>query len=206
MEIAPGYRVGDWKNLNLEKYESPDWPKAVEIFETRIRRRFLDPVDVLIAHEVDKQRGTFGFSIMAIDCLVIETLQGFREGKPDHNGKSKDLFVGFLKSRWAGDFGGKLDDKCKATMFYERCRCSLHHSGQTDGELRLQRSGPMIQFESGDRIVVNRTAFHEAVKCEFNRYLGELLDGSDSELRENFCRKMSAICGIGDAARKESKP
>lgn len=197
MEIAPDYTVGDWKKLNLGSKESADWPKAVEIFEARIRKRFLDPADVLIAHEADKPRGTFGFAIMAIDCLVIETLQGFRKGEKDHKGKSKVLFVGFLKDRWVSDFDGKFGEKCRAEMFYERCRCGLHHSGQTDGELRLCRSGPMIRFESANRIVVNRTAFHESVKCEFHRYLGELLDVGDSkEVRENFRKKMDAICGV----------
>lgn len=196
MEIAPGYTVGDWKQLNLAIDRNQDWSKAIKIFETRIRRRFLDPVDILIAHEAEKPRGAFGFAVIAIDCLVIETLQGFREGEPDHNGKSKRLFRAFLATHWSNFFDDGCCDNSKADIFYKRCRCGLHHSGQTDGELRLRRSGPMIRFKAGNRTVVNRTGFHEAVKCEFNRYLGELIDGNDSKLRENFRNKMDAICGF----------
>lgn len=78
LEIAPGYTVCCWKNLSLDPDQpnSQDWKKALEIFDARIRCRFLDPADALIAYEANYSRKKFGFAILAIDCLVIETLQG----------------------------------------------------------------------------------------------------------------------------------
>jgi hypothetical protein len=81
MGIAPGYTVSTWKALDLSGDDVVHWFRAIKIFETRIRRRFLDPVDVLIAHEIGQERGTFGFAILAIDCLLVESLQRFREGR-----------------------------------------------------------------------------------------------------------------------------
>lgn len=134
MEIAPGYTVADWKALGLGGNEVGQWSLAIEIFETRIRRRFLDPVDVLIAHEAELTRGTFGFAILAIDCLLLETLQRFREGRVK-KGENGRLIRTFLSERLGVNFDDGVDVGSKADRFYQRCRCGLHHSGQTDGDL-----------------------------------------------------------------------
>ena len=79
----------DWKALDfsIEK----DWQTAIDIFEDRIRSRFLDVVEVF-------QRMRFsGFAVIAIDCLLIETLQQFYEGKTETpRGKSEEYFRKFL--------------------------------------------------------------------------------------------------------------
>jgi len=195
MEIAPGYTVRDWTCLELQCISSEDWSQAIRIFESRICRRFLDPVDLLIAHEMDKPRGTFGFAIMAVDCLVIETIQRFIEGRTQ-SGENGRLFRAFLSERLSSWFDDGVSNDSKADRFYRNCRCALHHSGQTDADLRLCRTGPLIRFDSDLGIIVNRTGFHEAIKCEFTRYLGDLSDGTDSRLRENFRRVMNALCGV----------
>lgn len=203
MEIAPGYTVADWKALQLDKPDSPDWGKAVDMLEARIRRRFLDPVDVLIEHEERLERGTFGFAILAIDCMVMETVQGFREGVVDHQSRSGGLVEDFLTE--SHGFRGNFPDNATAKQFYKSYRCALLHSGQTDGDLRIQRKGPLVKREN-ERIDINRTAFHEALKREVSRYLDELRSGSDHGLRDNFRAKMSAVCGIHSDEDKERTP
>ena len=198
MEIAPGYTVADWKALDLSGDDAGQWFRAIKIFETRIRRRFIEPVDVLIAHEIGQERGTFGFAILAIDCLLVETLQGFREGCIKHHGKaekgdrsrSEELIVTFLGERMNSWF-----DANAAVKFYKHCRCAIHHNGQTDGDFRVRCRGELIVFD-GDRVTVNRTAFHDAIKRVFDAYLAELADPANSGLRKNFRTKMNAICGI----------
>jgi hypothetical protein len=94
LEIAPYFRASDWKKLNLTNPAAPkaaDWQKAISTFASRIEARFFDPVDVLVAAEVGKKRKKYGFATLAIDCLLIETLQGFYEGVSDHNRKSGPL-------------------------------------------------------------------------------------------------------------------
>lgn len=200
LEIAPGHTVGCWKTLKLDPDmpDSADWNKAIEIFDARIRRRFLDPVDELIRFEQDRTKQTFGFAILAIDFLVIETLQGFREGIKDHNRKSKALLTNFL-IRWdafkecvptSGDYT-KL-----AEQVYIDYRCALHHSGATKGALRVGIKGPVFCFTSEHDIKINRTCFHEHLKREFKAYLVQLRKGDENELRRNFKSKMNAICGI----------
>jgi hypothetical protein len=98
MEIAPGITVADWQRLNLADMQSADWPNAIDIFDAPIRRRFIEPVDVLIAHEIGQERGSFGFAILAIDCLLVETLQRFYEGRTQ-NGDNGRLIKTFLHER-----------------------------------------------------------------------------------------------------------
>ncbi len=194
MEVAPGYAVATWKALQGKPDDARRWRDEIAILDARIRKRFIDPVDGLIAHEVGLDRGTFGFAILAIDCLLVETFQGFREGIVDHNGQSGRLVRAFLSQRLGEHFDDGAEKAGKAGIFYDRCRCGIHHSGQTDGDFRVRRSGPLIEFETGS-VIVNRTVFHEAIKREFDSYLEELAESGNHDLRKKFRRKMNAICG-----------
>ncbi len=101
MYIAPGIHRDEWTKLQLDDETSPDWNRAIEIFNARIGSRYLEPVDLLIKSD-DKRspiERRYGFSVLAIDCLLIETLQSFREGLPDTKGKSREMFETFLTSR-----------------------------------------------------------------------------------------------------------
>lgn len=193
MEIAPGYTVRDWRRLQLDKPQHPDWTKAIEIFESRICHRFIAPVDVLIAHEIGHKRGTFGFAILAIDCLIMETLQGFRNGEIDHDKKSKKLICTFLTE--SSQFRNFFKNQNEAVEIFKHYRCALLHSGKTDGDFRIQRHGPLLRRD-GTHIDINRTAFHEAIKLEFRAYLEELADSSNTGTRKNFRKTMNAICSI----------
>ena len=203
LEIAPGYTVSCWRSLKLNPDEpgALDWKTAVAILDARIRCRFLEPVDELMRTEECRSRQTFGFAILAIDFLVIETLQGFREGEIDHIGKSErliksflmqwDAFTNCLPQEVAPDKRNKL-----AERIYRGYRCALHHSGATDGALRVGISGPVFAFENARKVKINRTSLHKNLKREFEAYLGDLCAPDKSELRRKFLIKMNAICGL----------
>ena len=76
MQIAPGVRDSDWIALNLDDPKSPDWARAIDILEGRICERFVVPVDFLIAAEEPRlpTERKFGFAVLAVDCLLVETL------------------------------------------------------------------------------------------------------------------------------------
>jgi hypothetical protein len=200
LEIAPGYTTKSWKALSLDPGQpnSKDWERALRIFNARIRCRFLDPVDVLIKHEKGRSRGTFGFVIVIIDCAVMETLQGFREGQIDHRRKSKRLFINFLK-RWPA-FGSCVPDQRemeeRAELIYRGYRCALHHSGATEGAFRIGISGPTFAFENSGDVKINRICLHDDLKHEFDDYCASLRNPKEYDLRFNFKKKMDALCGL----------
>ena len=82
MQIAPDINASEWRALRLDDPNSADWEKAVNILAARIRDRYLEPVDFLIASEETKpaSQRRFGFTVLAIDCLLVETLGSFLEG------------------------------------------------------------------------------------------------------------------------------
>ncbi len=198
IKIAPGFSAKQWQGLHLDPGTpgTTDWEKALAMFEARMRRRFFEPAEALIGLDDARSDKTFGFAILAIDCLVIETLQGFRDGIVNHNGKSKKLFKDFLL-RWDA-FTNCLQPQANAGELAERvyldCRCALLHSGATDGALRVGVSGPAFRFKDSHVQAINRTSFHRALAKEFEGYLLALRNADAKELREHFKKKMDAIC------------
>ncbi|MCQ0990334.1 hypothetical protein [Jiella marina] len=196
-EIAPGHRLRTWKSLTLSEANgaTADWTKGIAILNARIRRRFIEPAQLLIDAENGKGRGTNGFAVLAIDFLLIETIQGFREGLINHNGKSKALFKAFL-TNWPAFIAcvpqhGNANDL--AVNVYEQGRCALHHTGSTD-RITVRKSGKVFVFSHDRRITVNRTLLHQQLVNAFDSYLAELKVPANADLRRKFKRKMDHIC------------
>lgn len=202
LEIAAGYTVGYWKDLrsrlDVGNPNSEHWTKAIEIFEVRIRRRFFEPVDELLRFDSCIPNKTFGFAVLAIDCLVIETLQGFREGIVDHSKRSRELFTNFL-TQWVAfndcvpHDGNSVDF---AVQVYRGYRCALHHSGATEVAFRVRAVGPMFNFNGDCGVEVNRTCLHRNLKRELDAYVADLRMTNKVRLRCNFKKKMDSICGL----------
>ena len=196
-EIAPGHRVRDWQKLDLDDpvHVTLDWGKAIAIFEERIRSRFIRPAQALIDSDKGTSSERNGFAVLAIDFLLIETVQGFKKGQTDHKGQSKRLFKEFLK-------GWNMFNKCVsdggnsevlAGNLYEQGRCALHHTGATD-RMIVRKSKAMIIFDADGLIEINRTKFHTELDKAFASYLADLRATSNAALRENFRNKMAHIC------------
>lgn len=190
--ISPRYRVSAWQRAKA----NDDWPLMVCIFKDRLNGRFLEPIKLI---EQDAVIGPFaGFSILALDCLLIETLsqfyQGFDETPQDHQ---KQFWLFFKGSEY---FKGHFTRKAAET-FYSHVRCGLLHQAQTKKQTFIRADQPtMIQPTNGspsNGIIVDRARFHQALEQEFTSYAAKLERGSeaDSGLRANFLRKMQMICG-----------
>lgn len=192
MKISLKYTDDDWHKLDLDKNEK-DWETAIHILESRINERYFNPVDVLLKSEktLPFDKRSFGFSILAIDCLLVEMLQSFIEGRESSEGKSKKVFVRFLTTR--PKFKEHFKDENLANKFYSEYRSGILHQGEVQGDGLLWSIGEIV-MNIENRIVVNRTSFHEAIKDEFSDYLNKLRSPTETNLRKNFRKKMSSIC------------
>ena len=93
ISISPKYRSSHWQKAHADS----DWDSMVEIFRDRIEGRFLKPIR-LIAE--DRDIGEFsGFSILALDCLIIETLNLFYSGLNETEGAHDKAFWNFRPSQ-----------------------------------------------------------------------------------------------------------
>jgi hypothetical protein len=120
MQVAPGVDASTWQGLKLDDPDSPDWSKAIGILAARLHDRYIEPVDFLIASEENKPsyERRFGFTVLAIDCLLVETLGAFIEGLEDTDGISKKTFCSFLRTR--KQFATEFTTDDLAAKFYER--------------------------------------------------------------------------------------
>jgi hypothetical protein len=195
LRIAPsrygGYwTIDDWKSIDFSKEEG--WQRAIDIFEDRIRGRFLKIVDKIKYHTFS------GFAIMALDCLLIETLQQFYEGVEETpRRQSGNYFCHFLTKTSFNEFF----DECKANMYYQQIRNGILHQAQTKGNSRIwiREGTPLVEYaDDGNGLLINRNKFHEQLVYEFENYVSRLRQNSpvDHELRQKFKHKMDAICRV----------
>jgi hypothetical protein len=197
-DIALGHSAADWERLKLDPKtpETDDWKIAVAMFRARMEDRFFAPVQLLIDSQVPCKQ-VHGFVVLAIDCLLMETLQGFREGLEDHKNKSTYLFTTFLTT-WPV-FTASLpatksqDDWAKEV--YASCRCALLHSGCTDG-FTVGVTGDAFTFDDTALRDINRTELHRELKLVYEAYFDALLKPEEVDLRTKFLKKMNALCAV----------
>lgn len=189
--ISPKYRVSDWRYA----MQSDDWALMATIFKDRLNGRFLGPIELI---EEDEKFGEFaGFSIMALDCLLVETLNQFYQGCDETPRNHKFQFWKFFR---ASEYFRPSLTRRMSDIFYSHVRCGLLHQAQTKkGTLIRADQDKMIQAAPGGLvtgIVVDRIRFHDALKQEISSYILKLeRDGdNNAQLRVNFIRKMQYIC------------
>lgn len=196
LRIAPSRFGGDWRvkdywEIDFETEEG--WQRAITIFEDRIQGRFLKVIEQIEDYPYA------GFAIMALDCLLIETLQQFWEGvdeTPSRN--SRIYFKNFLcRTKFNQHFKDQM-----AENFYQWIRNGILHQAEIKGSSRLliRDKLPLIKStQDGNGLIINRRKFHARLVAEFNNYVENLRAASkDSDIRKNFKKKMDFICKVNE--------
>jgi hypothetical protein len=190
--ISPKYRKHDWQKALTDE----DWETKVAIFQDRIEGRFLKPIHLI---ENDKEIGEFsGFSILALDCLIIETLNQFYLGLDETVGDHRVAFWNFFRNSkyFKMHFTRKI-----AYIFYTQYRCGILHQAQTKGKSLIRVDEEImvktIETDKQKDLIINRILFHKAIENEITDYIRKLKSGGEenSILRTNFIKKMNFICG-----------
>lgn len=193
VEVASGFTVGRYCQLRsaLEPTTpgSPEWDEVIAALRRRIDERFLQPVRVLL--ERRQEHVVPGFAALALDCLLIDTIQSFREGRTSTGEVSPARsFRDFLRAAPFSDFNN--EDR---SSFFHYVRNALLHNGETRGDWRVRADGPAMLTKRGRTRIINRTLFHSAIESEFTKYCQELANGP-ADVREKFLRRMNSICGV----------
>jgi hypothetical protein len=212
--ISAFINVAQWKNAREQlingllwgKNETSDWEVVFELLHTRIKTRFLNPIDWILEKRYDRGEG---FSIVALQCILIEFLEAFYQGKIYTTSKkprefeynsSKKLFSDFLMNH--EPFSRHFTSKVHANGFFDNIRCGLLHEAATKETSKINnapRHDMLVSFEPDDpsNMRIYRENFYKAIKEFIESYRIELL--SNTELQVNFIRKMDDICGIKHA-------
>ncbi|MEO8150335.1 MAG: hypothetical protein ABI723_22060 [Bacteroidia bacterium] len=187
-----------WTKLNLADNNSADWDKAVKIFKDRFETRFFKPLNALIKHQDEKIKFYSGFTVLAIDCLLIETFNQFYHGIDESEDKFKRNCKTFKDIFKRSDFfKNDFDTDEKISIFYKHIRCGLLHQGETkeDSKINLKKSDLITIIENNGvkSIELNRREFHKRVTAYFEDYSEKLKDIKQTDLRKNFKLKMDLI-------------
>ena len=181
--ISPRYRLSSWQALTFQSEH--DWLTAVDIIEDRIKGRFMRWVDEIIDERYS------GFVVVALDCLLLETLVGFQEGHPTR--KTRSAYVSLLTGSQHFSF-----DKDTALSFYENVRNGIIHDTETRRKWIIHKTEPrnkILEKDAEGNLVLNRTMFHQALQAELNDWISRIRRG-DKTAREKMRQRMQEIIAI----------
>lgn len=208
IQIAGDRTIDDWIQLEKQLVIGGDpayWKiAATEFFYRRLDTRFLRPIHVL-QHELKQAKQGEGFSIVALQCCLIEfiesTAQGrnyrFRKaGEPPLDltkeyGKSGSIFASFLLERepFKSCFSG---DKIQADEFYSSIRCTVLHEASTRNPWRIWADGPTGKFLDLNRKIVYRNNFQLALEQYIAWYVSEL--PTSRKFQSGLIEKFKHLC------------
>lgn len=212
-----------WSNIREKlnqfyKYDD-SWEEAINIFSMRLENKFFKPLQSLIDKRTHKGEG---FTIVAVQCALIEMLSAFRKGKIFNHFKNKTspkyeynqsrkvfmdlLLTGhiFENHFWQFDSTGKkIDGPYNSIDFYSDVRCGLMHEARTKGKWHITTApisiDPKVEkkfigTENG-KIKIYRTILHYRLIDYKENYKNELRQkNADGELlRKHFARKMDNL-------------
>ena len=178
-KLTGSVTVGQLQSWIADKSDSSK-NHIIDLIEHRFENRYLKHMKV---KEVDS-----GFLIMAVCCFVIETLQSFREGVPDTNGKGKRMFKNFFnhdKEIFPGFY--ELDNQ-----FYTDIRCGILHQSETKNAWRILRGGKLLDTTEYS---INARLFIQALDKSVNKYLDELRSKDfGTKIWDNAILKLEDVC------------
>lgn len=194
--IAPGKTKVDWTKFAKQLAPGGDagiWAEAFDTFLVgRLRSRYLNPI--ALVQNNGEWEGE-GFTIVSIQCALIEFLAATRAGKnyryknakpPYEYQNSRELFIDFLFQTAPFD---KLFSKGDAENFYSNVRCALLHEARTkDGWIIWATGAVPVDCQ---KKIIYRDSFQAVIESYINKYGMALM--ADVSLQEAFVRKFDDL-------------
>ena len=194
--ISEKYKYEDYLKLNFKMdSEEEIWEEAIKVFTDRINSRIIYGIDKLIVNKSREEMLKYGFSIMILQCSLIDTFAKFRYG----SNRQTKRFKKFLEEYLLSDFNYEEKEKV-ANKFYEDIRCGLVHSGSTENMsgLTCDSSKLITTMKEKDKefISVDILIMDKKLREYFEEYKKKLKDKEQDELRKNFVKIMDVVCKI----------
>ncbi len=190
IELARWFdKNGDRQTVTIQNYldfvSGQDQTSIADFVYQRLHSRYLKPFQ--FSDSKFKKQFKNGFSIMANCCLLIETLQSFKNGWEDSGRKSGKAFKQFLESEPNFSvFEGKEQE------FYQNVRCGILHQGETMGGWTINRDGKTLFDKT--KLEVDSITFAKELELALKNYSTKLRSEKwDSETWDNFRTKMRKI-------------
>ena len=196
LRVGPLKTVADWNALlNDLRVNKDRWQEAFEdYFSARLRAYYLDPIELL------RSKGPLqgeGFSIVTIQCSLIEFLESTWQGKNFVNGRvdnpneeysrteAKQIFLDFLQTR--PPFKEIFASAGDAPEFYANVRCGLFHEARTRGGWKIIAKSENSECISIKGKTVYRDDLQDAIQKCIDNYRDDLL--ANAATKKRFIQK-----------------
>ena len=200
-----------------DRYSDINWAdfgSVVTAFEARINNWYIEP-----ASELAKSTGHYAFSIMAINCLLIDTFSQFASGQLYSTAATFKQFISNCLPRYRTTLAATIthDDHVRQTtlstvadVLYHGFRCGILHQahiplyGGIDpgGAAFVETASGLATYSSSGldcpTVSVNPLLLLDDLKTYFAEYIANLKrpDAQYDSLRANFKVKFADSFGI----------
>ena len=177
------------KNITVKKYNdlisNNKKEELADFVYNRLYSRYIKSFE--FSDKTYKKEYKNGFSMMASFCLLIETLQSFKEGLGDSKNISGSLIkIFFYETKFFPEF------KNQGKEIYENIRCGVLHQGETTAGWKITRKEN--ESSSFSKKTINANEFMDDLKKSLTEYRSELISEDwNSTIWKNFRTKMEKI-------------
>jgi len=166
--------VEEW----ITKFDEESKTKLIGFIRSRFEERYISGISSL--------KG-FGFLKMSVACYMIETLQCFKMGEEDSEGKSRCMFKCFFEEEEPfSQLKQHSDD------FYFNVRCGILHQSETSNAWRILCNGDLVDTKV---YTINADKFIKALKESLDNYLKKLdsANSKEDEVWKRLIKKLQSI-------------
>lgn len=173
-KLSSSVTVSQYRKL----VQNDDRQTLAQFVRDRFYERYFRPI------ESTPKGAKHGFMIMAVCCLVIETLESFYQGLGNTRNVSWRMFRDFFaRGTSLNVFAGNEN------WFYNDIRCGILHQGEARNGWRIVRNGALLDVPNKR---INATKFIQEMHRAVGAYTDELRH--DDALWKAFKTKMNAVC------------
>ena len=157
-----------------------------EFVKQRLTERYITPFQK--GYETNDEKPQYGFLIMASMCLLIETIQAFKEGKDKYKLREcGGAFKRFLMQPEIFNCSQNL-----AKDFYKNVRCGILHQGEIGNYWKITSSAKEDPITKEGKIkTISASKFLKTMKRTLDEYVESL--EKDEGLFDNCMKKIGFI-------------
>jgi hypothetical protein len=187
VDLAPRCDVTDVSR----RLDGGNTKELAAFLRLRHESRFFEPIECL--RQASNSYHGYGFSMMALCCPLIETIECYRQGLPTTSKKEWRAFIDIQNKQSVSaqyplataaptsgesafvhfftDFQAIFPD-VDGSEFYHNIRNGLLHQAQTQNGWTIDAMGSVVCDRSQKHL--NRNLFADALKAAFEHYVREL--------------------------------
>ena len=167
---------------NSNRLDPTNLDDKILIYERQVNGWFLN-----CAKKLSDENNDNDFVVLMICMSYIEGVSQYKKGISSH-GKSPEMFIESIKDIYSNI---KLDNN-DLKRLYSQSRCGLFHNGMVSSDIILNSDFPNAieinnaTISGSDDIKINPKKLLEDIINHFNKYIVDLKDTNNSQLRNNF--------------------